>query len=73
MQGRDVVNSEVSRRSTCEAPRKLFAHLAAQLAPSGVSVRAAPDWRVSLALSLRDDFVGAGLATVADSLQDAAA
>jgi hypothetical protein len=73
LQRRDVINGEVSRRSTCEAPRELFTHLTAQLAPSRVGVWAAPDWPVSLTLSLRDDLVGAGLATVADALQDAAA
>ncbi len=67
-----MINGQVSRRSTCEAPRELFAHLTAQLAPCRVSVGAAPDWPVSLALPLRDDLVGAGLATVADALQDAA-
>jgi hypothetical protein len=72
LQRRNVVNGQVSRRSTCEAPRELFAHLTAQLSPSRVSVGAAPDWPVSLTLALGDDLVGAGLATVADALQDAA-
>lgn len=68
----DVVNGQVSGRSTCEAPRELFTHLTAQLAPLRVSVGAAPDWPVSLTLSLRHDLIGAGLATVADALQDSA-
>jgi hypothetical protein len=72
LQRRDVVNGQVSGRLACEAPRELFAHLTAQLAPSRVSVGAAPNWPVSLTLSLRHDLIGAGLATVADALQDAA-
>jgi hypothetical protein len=72
LKGCDVVNGQVSGRSTCEAPRKLFAHLTAQLAPRRVSVWAAPYWAVSLLLPLRDDLIGAGLAAIAHALQDAA-
>ena len=72
LQGDDVVNGQVSGRSTCEAPRELLAHLAAQLAPCRVSIGAAPNWAIAFTLALGDDLIGAGLATVAHSLQDAA-
>jgi hypothetical protein len=72
LQGDDVVNGQVGGRSTCKAPRELLAHLAAQLAPCRVSVGTPPNWAIAFTLALRDNLIGAGLATVAHSLQDAA-